>query len=144
MGVRVRERAGLLGSTAVVPSGHPPWASRDDALVEDALEIVCVVVLLGALRSVTLEERGRRKLATVADDDELASACDRTEGVFGRDLARFVEDHDVELQHAGVEKLRDGERAHQEARLQASQCARYALKELSQRRVPAFASYLAL
>ena len=82
------------------------------------------------------EERGRRQLAGVAGDDDLAGPRDRRHGLGRRHLRGLVEHDDVEplprRQHR-----RDDERAHHPARPHRGDEVGAARHEVAQRRQPA-------
>ena len=117
----VREGDQVLVAAAVVPEQRTLRQARVEAGVQHALGRLLVRVVAEGVEGGDLEEAGRRKLATVADDDDLAGAADRADGVGGEDLARLVEDDEVEGDGRVAEVLRDRERAHQQARLEARQ-----------------------
>src|SRR5690606_16934464 len=146
--VMVREGDERFVAASVMPAKHLARESLHHALVEDALEIGRLVLVVGIERNIrallALEEGGRRELAAVSDDDHLRAARDGPDRILGRDLARLVEDHDVELDRARIEELSHRERAHEEAGLETKERVRDLLEELADRLVPALAANLSL
>ena len=101
---RVAELDERLVPAAVVPGEHrrrqPHGSDREEAVaVEDDADRRVVVASTGSSEArprADLEVPRRRQLHPVADDDHLRAAEHRRHGLLDRDLARLVEDHDVE------------------------------------------------
>ena len=105
-------------AASVVPAEVGGVEPRGKAFVEDALKVlVSFFVILSRLG--LLEEVRRRHLLRVSHHDALLRARNDADRVPHRNLRRLVEDNQVE-RRLGGQILRDGERAHQEARLEAS------------------------
>ena len=115
--VVVRERDERLVAASVVPAEVSGVKSRRKAFVEDALKVL-VPFFVFLSRLALLEEVRRRHLLRVSHHDALLRARDDADRVPHRNLRRLVEDDQVE-RRLGGQILRDGERAHQEARLEA-------------------------
>ncbi len=112
----VRERDQLLVAAPIVPIER----GRHELRARLAQEAVEVHDLLGLLVVVVLahEERGRRQLFRIADDDRLVCAKERGYRVLRHDLRRLVEDDEVEGRLFRVDVLTDGKWAHHETWLQ--------------------------
>ena len=106
-----------------------------DALLEDALEVLDVV-LRDRLVLAAGEEAGGRQLLGVADDHRLPAARERSHRVPHGDLRGLVEDHEIEGRVVGLEVLGHRHRAHQEARLQLHGDLAELLDEPADRDVP--------
>ena len=138
--MRVRERDERLVTAAVMPAQVRGVESRRQALVEDALEVLAPVLVLPRLA--LLEKVRRRHLLRIAHDDALLRPRDDTDRIPDRNLRRLVEDDKVEARLCG-QVLRDGKRAHQEARFQTGDHALRFCKKLTDRLLPSLLRTLA-
>ena len=136
----VGERDERLVAGAVVPQERLLRNARGLAFVEDAVEVLDLLLsgvgllVLGAARVLPLlEEVGRRELLWVSHDDGLFAAREHADGVPHGELRGLVEHDDVERALPGGQVLRDGERAHQQARLEDGQEPRQRLEEEARR-----------
>ena len=114
--VVVRERDKRLVAAAVMPAQVRGAEARREAFVEDALEILRLVLVVSSLA--LLEEISRRHLLRIADDHALLRARNDADRVPHGDLRRLVENDEIECRFSR-EILRDRQGAHEEARLDA-------------------------
>ena len=114
------------------------------SLVENTFQILFMIGNLVVVRVIVdaAEEVGRRQLFGVADDDGLFPACDRADGVPGRDLRRFVKDDHVECRMAGGQILSDRQRRHHQTRGQFAERFRHRLDDLANRFAGTFQTHL--
>ena len=102
-------------AAAVVPAQHAARRVLGGEQAQDAFDIAghfVIAVFLDLPRR--LEEWRRRKLLAVAHYDNLAAPHDSSQGVHRLHLAGFVKHHQVELDAAGTQVGRDGQRTHHE------------------------------
>jgi hypothetical protein len=106
----VRERDQGLVAASIVPVERPGLEERRHE-IEQALESLGRRLRCGLLVLVAGHEEHRgRELIPVAGDDRAGGAHERWHGVFGEDLARLVENDDVEVAPP-AEKLAHRQRA---------------------------------
>ena len=118
MGVAEGDESLVLA--AVVPFEEPAGEERAER-VEQALEpadrrrgrrqrIASASPLVGDLVLTfdgRCEERRRRQLVPVAGHDDLFGAVQRGDSLFLQDLARLVEDHEIEMPLTAIQQLAD-------------------------------------
>ena len=98
----VRDGDERLVPAPVVPAEHPLGRLLRGEELEDALDVGGVrQALVVLVADDAVEEARRRELLAVADDDGLLPTEERAERVDGLDLARLVEDDEVELTAPG-------------------------------------------
>jgi hypothetical protein len=89
-----------------------------------------------------IEEGRWRQLFLVADDDNPPTARDEAQGIFRAHLACLVDDEEIEIDRTRRQKLRDGDRTHEEDRFDLLNRASRYLHQLAQRHVTALAANL--
>src|SRR5262249_53966212 len=117
--VAVAEGDEPLVLAAIVPLEEPVWEEGTQR-VGQALKAtdrrqggLCLITASDLILAFDRcrEERRGRQLMAVSGHDDLLGAVERGDSFFLEDLARLVEDNDVEVAPAAVQQLADRERA---------------------------------
>ena len=121
----VGHRNQRLVAAAVMPAQHELGHAFGQTQAQNAFHICgagdellfIVVVKLVLLAGHAREEARGRQLAVIAHHHQLLAAGHGTQRIHRLDLAGLVNDQQVELDRAGLQKLGHGQRAHHEHRL---------------------------
>src|SRR5262245_187092 len=89
----------------------PEWVKGAECHIENRFFLK--VLLFFVIVSVTsFEERGRRELHRITDDNDLMTTGNGSYCFFGSDLARLINDDYIKFHTPRFRKLRNGNRGH--------------------------------